>query len=192
MNTSSPLRSSPFAGLWLALLLVLAGPAAQANAPAPTEAAAKYEVRFMEGMIEHHMMAVHMSETCLARAIHPELKSLCSQIISTQQAEIQQMQAWLAMWYGIPSHMHPMNPGHHKRMEKLASLTGAQFEIEFMQQMIRHHRGAIVEASQCLKRAYHDELLDMCAGIIETQLAEIRLMQSWLCSWYGICRKSAM
>jgi uncharacterized protein (DUF305 family) len=192
MNAPRPARSIPFARFWTALLLVLLVPVARANAPAPTEAAARYEIRFMQDMIEHHMMAVHMSETCLARAVHPELQALCGRIVATQQAEIQQMQAWLALWYGIPSHMHPMNPGHHKRMEKLASLTGAQFEIEFMQQMIRHHRGAIVEASRCLQRAYHDELSTVCAGIIEAQLAEIRLMQNWLCAWYGICRRSAM
>lgn len=176
--------------LWMALLLVLLAPLTQASAPAPTTEAAKYEMRFMEDMIEHHMMAVHMSEACLARAVHPELQAVCGQIISAQTAEIQQMQAWLALWYGIESYMPRMKPGHEMQMEKLASLSGAQFEIEFMQQMIRHHRKAIIEASQCLQRAYHDALLDLCANIIETQLAEIRQMQSWLCAWYGICRKN--
>jgi uncharacterized protein (DUF305 family) len=192
MNSPISARSLPFVRRWLALLLVVSVPFAHANAPAPTVEAAKYEIRFMQDMIEHHMMAVHMSQICLEKAIHPELKAMCSEIISAQTAEIQQMQAWLATWYGVEFYIPMMKPGQEKQMERLASLAGAQFEIEFMQEMIRHHRGAIVEASQCLKRAYHDALLDMCANIIEAQLAEIRQMQSWLCSWYGICKKSAM
>jgi uncharacterized protein (DUF305 family) len=190
MSARRPVLSNLLARLWTALLVALLVPVVHANAPAPAPEASKYEIRFMEGMIEHHMMAVHMGELCLTRAVHSELQATCSQIITTQTQEIQQMQAWLAAWYGIAPAHPMMNPGHEKQMQRLASLSGAEFEIEFMRQMIRHHRGAIVEASHCLNRAYHDELLTLCANIIEAQLAEIRMMQSWLCSWYGLCRQS--
>jgi uncharacterized protein (DUF305 family) len=170
------------------IVLAAAGLPARANAPAPEPATAEYEVRFMEDMIEHHMMAVHMSEVCLAKAVHPELRQLCEQIIAVQQQEIATMEQWLAAWYGVSNHEHRMNPGHHHRMEKLAALSGASFEIEFMKEMIRHHRMAVVKASQCAERAYHDALQDLCEGMASSQLAEIRQMEDWLCAWYGLCR----
>ena len=54
--------------------------------------------------------------------------------------------------------------------------------------MIRHHRTGVVKAAQCVGRAVHAELQDLCAGIVRTQLAEIEQMQAWLCAWYGLCR----
>jgi uncharacterized protein (DUF305 family) len=40
-------------------------------------------------------MAVMMAEMCTMKAIHPELLSLCQNIIASQSAEITMMQAWL-------------------------------------------------------------------------------------------------
>jgi uncharacterized protein (DUF305 family) len=86
------------------------------------------------------------------------------------------------------THEPDMTPGEMRQMDKLASLSGAEFEIEFMETMIKHHRQAIIEGEMCLKRAYHDELKGLCENIIATQSAEIAQMQQWLCEWYDRCR----
>lgn len=62
----------------------------------------------------------------------------------------------------------------------------AQYEIEFMQQMIDHHTSAVVMAELCLKRAVHEELIEMCEQMIEDQTEEIEMMSEWLSEWYGI------
>ena len=142
----------------------------------------------MENMIDHHAMAVHMGEMCLAKAVHQELRAMCQEIVTSQQQEIATMQQWLNAWYGIANYQPEMTPGHMNQMEKMSMLSGAEFEIEFMQMMIRHHRMAVVKGSQCIARAYHDELQDMCTDIVTTQLAEIKQMEEWLCNWYGMCR----
>jgi uncharacterized protein (DUF305 family) len=140
-------------------------------------------MEFLTGMIDHHHMAVEMAKMCLDRAVHPTLRSLCEEIIAAQSAEIHEMHAWLQDWYGV-SHEPMMKPGDMRAMEKLASLGGAEFEIAFMEMMIKHHRAAIREADRCLDRASHDELLSMCADIITSQSAEIEQMREWLCDWY--------
>lgn len=89
------------------------------------------------------------------------------------------MQVWLDGWYGL-EYEPEMKPGDMNQMEKLAVLNGAEFEIEFMEMMIKHHSKAIKEGEQCLKRAYHPDLLELCGDIIEAQTAEIDLMESWL------------
>jgi uncharacterized protein (DUF305 family) len=157
------------------------------SAPAPTQSAAQYEQKFLIDMIDHHQMAVMTAEMCVDKAIHPELAALCADIISTQSAEISQMQTWLANWYGT-NYEPQINPGHMKQMQKLAALSGDEFEIMFMEMMIRHHRTAVQKGGQCIDRAYHQELIDLCHNIVETQTAEIELMESWLCAWYSICR----
>lgn len=173
----------------LALTLVIAGLAvvpALADAPAPDRSTARFEVKFMEDMIDHHHMAVMMAELCLTRATeHAALRDMCQNIIMTQMQEIEEMQTWLKQWYGVD--YEPMMSGMGS-MQRLERLTGAEFEIAFMLMMIRHHEGAIREANKCLDRAYHGELEGLCQNIIATQSAEIQQMQTWLCDWYAICK----
>lgn len=157
------------------------------SAPAPSPSAANFEIKFMTDMIDHHQMAIEMAEICLDKAVHEELRTTCQNIIATQSAETQQMQSWLQDWYGI-TYEPVMKPGDEKMMERLASLSGAEFEIAFMEMMIKHHEKAIKEGRHCLDRAYHAELREMCEDIIATQSAEIAQMQTWLCQWYGECR----
>ena len=159
---------------------------ASGDGPAPKKGTAQFEIRFMKNMIDHHHMAVMMAELCEERAITEDLFELCMQIEEAQSAEIEEMQSWLLDWYGIT-----YEPQMHRKMEgeleELAALEGEEFEIEFMLMMIEHHEVAIKEAQKCGRKAYHEELLELCHNIIETQSAEIALMESWLCDWYDIC-----
>jgi uncharacterized protein (DUF305 family) len=141
-----------------------------ADAPAPDKQTAKFEIKFMENMIDHHAMAVMMAEMCTMMAVHPELIAMCEDIIATQSAEIEMMQMWLQDWYGI-TYEPDMHMGE---MEGYMKMDPAQFEEWFMKRMISHHATAIKEAEDCLEEAYHPELLS-------------NTMQAWLCEWYGVC-----
>lgn len=159
---------------------------ASAAEPAPDRSEAVFEIRFMTDMIDHHAMAVMTAELCLERAIHPELIATCEEIKEVQLEEIATLQTWLQEWYGV-EHEPEMTPGGQTQMEKLASLSGAEFEIEFMKGMIRHHWLAVVRARQCQDRAYHPELIEACEAMEAMQLAEIEMMGTWLCEWYDVC-----
>lgn len=158
-----------------------------ASAAAPSPAQANYEIKFMQDMIDHHMMAIMMAQLCLEKAVHTELRALCTEIIAAQRAEIEQMQAWLQAWYGI-SYEPQMTPGAMQHMEKMAALSPAEFEVAFMEMMIKHHTKAVKKGEQCLDKAYHADLEQLCQDIIAAQTREIALMESWLCAWYGICK----
>ena len=167
----------------LGTLLLACGPVMAAD-PAPTPAAAHFEVKFMTDMIDHHHMAVMMAEHCLMAAVRPELKTLCQNIIDTQTKEIHMMHSWLESWYDIT---YKPDMKMHGDMRHMMSMTGEMFEIEFMQMMIRHRFKAVKEAEQCERRVYHTELIHLCHNIEATQTQEIRQMQTWLCAWYSIC-----
>lgn len=166
--------------------LVVASPS-WANEPAPDPDTAGFEVDFLTMMIDHHQMAVHMSELCLERAVHPQLLALCEDIMTTQAAEIEQMQAWLADWYGVEHEPSMDHPGHHQEMAHLATLSGEAFEVAFLQMMTEHHATAVSEGLECLREAGHPELRRLCAGIVSSQTREIVRMQVWLCRWFGAC-----
>ena len=188
MLFSSITRRTPFHTLALAITaLIFATLPGQANQPAPDQGTAKFEIRFLTGMIDHHHMAVMMAELCAGRVVHAELQSLCDSIRASQSEEIQEMQVWLRDWYGI-NYQPQMKPGDQRMLADMAEMSGAEFEIEFMEMMIKHHSAALKEAQTCERRAFHPELRQLCQNIISTQSQEISQMRNWLCVWYGICK----
>ncbi|GAB4530034.1 MAG: DUF305 domain-containing protein [Anaerolineae bacterium] len=59
------------------------------------------EIRFLEGMIDHHQMALDMAEHCLEQTESEVVHAICQSVIDAQTPEIEQMQAWLLEWYNI-------------------------------------------------------------------------------------------
>jgi len=176
--------------LTVALVAALAGlvgvtGSATAGEPAPDQRTARYEVDFLTGMIDHHTMAVHMAMMCQDKAVHDELRQMCEDIAASQQQEIETMQGWLGDWYGVTYAPEMRMDG---RMKRLMSASGGEFEVLFMESMIRHHTRAVREAQACQERAYHPELVQMCDDIESVQVREIETMSAWLCEWYDRCR----
>lgn len=90
-----------FGVLALCLAVLVAVPVTTADAPTDGRVG-RAELRYMEGMIDHHQMAIDMALDCLAREdISDTLRAECQNILDTQQPEIEQMQAWLLAWYNV-------------------------------------------------------------------------------------------
>ena len=61
---------------------------------------ADFDRMFLQMMIPHHEAAITMAQQALTQAEHPEIKTLAQGIVTTQQAEIGEMQGYLRAWYG--------------------------------------------------------------------------------------------
>ena len=58
----------------------------------------EYDKVFLAGMITHHEGAVQMAQIALTSAKHQKIKDMANNIISDQNKEITQMQAWQTAW----------------------------------------------------------------------------------------------
>lgn len=87
-------------GLVTVLVIVIGGSAVLAHEPSEGRAG-RSELRFLEGMIDHHQMALDMANDCLAKATTESVKSLCQNVITAQRREILTMRGWLLSWYGM-------------------------------------------------------------------------------------------
>jgi len=60
----------------------------------------EFDLRFINAMIPHHEGAWVMAEDLKTKSSRPEMQTLAADIISAQQAEIDQMKTWRQSWYG--------------------------------------------------------------------------------------------
>ena len=66
-----------------------------------TDESVPFDQRFLTAMISHHQGAINMATMAQIHAVHAEIHPMAAAIITTQQAEIEQMQTWLMEWFGV-------------------------------------------------------------------------------------------
>lgn len=83
-------------GFALGALTNLLSPEKQSTITVP--AADSVDVGFAQDMLVHHGQAVEMASTALTKSTDNEVRTVAFDILTTQQNQIGQMQAWLTMW----------------------------------------------------------------------------------------------
>lgn len=143
---------------------------------------------FIVQMIPHHEGAIEMAKIALAKSKRPEILSLANGIIEAQESEIDAMRSWYESWFGSAPPEGGMGMMHMGGMEgdveALQRVPAAEFDREFMLQMIPHHEMAIMMAQMLLAATERDEMKQLADNIITSQAREIQMMRSWLDSWY--------
>jgi len=156
--------------------------------------AGRSEVRFMEGMIDHHQMALDMAADCLKKAETAEVKKLCQGVIEAQTPEIKQMQSWLKDWYKVDYQSKPMDKmsdmggmqmdgmggdpsGMMGMFAGFSQLKGRDYEIAWLESMIDHHDDAVHMSNRILKVVQHADLKKLAEQIVKDQTAEIQNME---------------
>jgi len=155
------------------------------------------DVHFMSGMIQHHAQAVLVAGWAPTHGASPALRALCERIVVGQRDEIVLMRRWLDDRHepvpsADPSHM--MMPGMDSSMlmpgmltaaelNRLDSARGPEFDRLFLQDMIRHHQGAITMVNQLFasRGAGEEEpVFRFAANVFADQTTEIERMQRML------------
>jgi uncharacterized protein (DUF305 family) len=109
--------------------------------------------RFTDAMVPHHQGAIHMAEVALEDAEHPELLQLAENVISTQQAEIEELRSIKEQEFGTSEVPMQMSPEEMEMMgmEDPAELAKQwPFDEAFINAMIPHHESAIEVAQVAL------------------------------------------
>lgn len=192
----------------IVLLVVLVAVPVYADAPVSGRAG-RAEVRFLEGMIDHHQMALDMAGDCLAKATTDSVRAVCQNVVNAQTPEIEMMRGWLLDWYGIeyaPMAMaeimtlmesgvgedmamghgnHTTNPATDMpmmmgMMSGLDRVEGLDYDIAWLEAMIDHHDDALNMSGRILRYAEHEDLRALAQRIIDDQTAEIESMETML------------
>jgi uncharacterized protein (DUF305 family) len=159
------------------------------GAPAETSA----EAGFSRDMKVHHAQAVQMAEIVRDKTESEEIRTMAADIALTQQAQIGQMQGWLAVW-GLPATSrepamtwmgHPTEgrmPGmaSPEELNDLQRASPEEADVLFLQLMIPHHEAAIPMSEAVLKEIDRPEVERLAGAIAASQQGEIEMMKGLL------------
>jgi uncharacterized protein (DUF305 family) len=144
--------------------------------------------RFIDAMVPHHQGAIAMAEVALKNAEHEEIIELSRNIISTQQAEIEELKSIKKEEFGtsqVPMEMSPQQTrgmGMMMNPEQLAHRK--PFDRAFIDAMIPHHQSAIEMARVALENSNNPKIKELAQNIVSAQQREIEQLQAWRREWY--------
>ena len=178
-----------------------------ADAP-PTDTSA--EAGFARDMQVHHQQGVELAMIVRDESDDPDVRLLAYDIATTQAQQSGQLYGWLRSWglsqagtepsmtwmtrptadgaaaheaHDADAHLPgaPM-PGlaTPEQVAALRAATGVDAERRFLELMIAHHRGAIEMADAALARSSNDVVVPFARSIVQSQEAEIALMEDLL------------
>lgn len=93
--------------------------------------------------------------------------------------------AALTVSVGAQMNMGTMGAMGDSSTKALAKLNSKAYDIAWMSQMIEHHRGAVDMSKVCIKTCVDKDVKMAAQKIINAQDKEIKLMNTWLKSWYN-------
>jgi uncharacterized protein (DUF305 family) len=208
-GSTGPLRAALLAVIAVGLVLlggglaVVLGIGRDGGAVVPT--ADSVDAGFSRDMATHHLQGVEMANLALERSEDLDVRQLAFDISSTQTNQTGRMQGWLSLW-GVPptggetmawmagdgGHGHAMTddglmPGMATEAElaELRSLSGTDFDVEFLRLMIRHHQGGLEMAEYAAENAEVPAVARLARTIAETQSAETGTMADMLAARGG-------
>lgn len=161
------------------------------------------DVAFATDMIQHHAQALSMVDLTVTRSLDPEVQQLAEDIRAAQGPEIETMSDWLQEWdEEVPATMRDhSNAGHDMEgmgdsmegmesdmpgmmsgddFDELENASDAEFQALWLEMMVEHHEGAVEMAEAQQADGQYRPAVELAGTVVETQTAEIELMQGLL------------
>ncbi len=155
------------------------------------------EAGFARDMSTHHAQAVEMGLMAFQQGQDAEIRQVGGDIATGQQGEIGTMQTWLRSWKLDPTGDQPpmawmpdgaqsvkngLMPGMAtpEEMAKLRAAQGREFDILFLQMMIRHHIGGVHMIDGILDHGHDDDVLAVAQVMKNTQQTDLTNLQAAL------------
>jgi uncharacterized protein (DUF305 family) len=152
-------------------------------------AGSTYDLRWIDGMVQHHTGALRMSEFVFDIGV-PGVGSLGREIWRDQAQEIKAMGQWRKAWYPqapvYPVALRPggdpnaladlvrMSTAQIQAMQMMASIPTPENRVTwFLEGMLHHHGGALLMAHDALEKSSNPTIRRLARGIIVAQRREI-------------------
>ncbi|GAA3461554.1 DUF305 domain-containing protein [Saccharothrix longispora] len=189
-------------GAAIGLLVKLPG---QDDTPS-TPAADSVDVGFLQDMAAHHLQGVTMANLARDKTTDSTIRQLAFDIQSTQLEQVGRMKGWLSLWGHQEqsvdgTHMKWMTGSAHdhssaadagtttalmpgmastQELNKLRGLSGPEFDVYFLQLMLRHHQGGAPMAQYAAGHAGQSVVRTLADNMLGSQTSESAYMRQLL------------
>ena len=147
------------------------------------------DIAFIDAMVPHHQGAIAMAKVALKNAEHEEIQQLSRNIMSTQQAEIEELKAIKKEEFGtsqVPMEMSPQQmQGMGMMMNPQEQANREPFDKAFIDAMIPHHQSAIYMAQVAQEESKIPAIKELAENIVDAQKREIEQMKQRRKQWYS-------
>ncbi|MFC6224908.1 DUF305 domain-containing protein [Hymenobacter artigasi] len=136
-------------------------------------------------MVLHHEAAIKMAQEELKSGTNQEMKTTAQTIITNQQAEITQFNAFLSGHQPRQPLVPQFSQLQKTNMDKMMAssdkrtITG-RADYDFAQLMVDHHQAAIDNSEALLVHGRETTTRTLAQAIIADQRQEIKELQDWL------------
>ena len=159
-------------------------------------AGSTYDLRWIDGMVQHHTGALRMSEYVFDIGV-PGVGALGKEIWRDQAQEIKAMGQWRKAWYpqapvypvtlkagGNPDSLADlirMSPSQIEAMRMSGSAPSRDSRVTwFLEGMLQHHGGALIMAHDALEKSANPTIRRLARNIILAQRKEIVQLRGML------------
>lgn len=127
-------------------------------------------------MIPHHVVGVKLLDDAAIRTNDVRLRRLVFEMQGYHHAEIHELEAMADEWSVAPREVFP---GYIDTADfaDLARASGVDYDVLWLNLMIRHHDGALQLANDALQRSTSSRVSEMAEATLLTQSREVSLMQ---------------
>jgi uncharacterized protein (DUF305 family) len=170
-------------GCFVVIAVLAAGCATPAaNQPAPN---GQTDVWFTQHMVPHLLQDISIAYLTRDRLADPQLTRLADRIHRRGQAQVAELQGWLAD-RGLAPHGHSHQRADTLRrsdLERLSRLDGAALDLAFVKVMTaRHHAGGKLAATEARDGSV-PEVRQLARQLLAEQQAQIGKLQTWRRAW---------
>ena len=135
----------------------------------------KSEEDFLRNMIPHHEEAVKTATEVLERGSdNTAVQALARSIVTDQTTEIKAMRTWYKTWYNKD---YTADGSYKPMMRDLSKLSGTELDRVFLEDMIKHHMGALMMAKSVTPFITHPEIKTLTENILTSQSKQIDEMR---------------
>jgi uncharacterized protein (DUF305 family) len=144
------------------------------------------DIRFAQGGLGHHAQAVELAEIALdpKAGARPEVLAL-GKAITAPSPEFTAIEGLLTTW-GQPLELEKEEMKKMEGMatpetiDKLATLTGEEFDTTFLTTLVTHHEGAIKMAEKAIAEGSNPELRPIAEKLLALRTSELVAIKALL------------
>ncbi len=156
-------------------------------------ASVEFDQLYIDMMMPHHQSVIALAQAAGDRLTDERLQTIAANIITAQEAEIEELRGYREQWYGSLDPM-PMDEGMMDMMMEMmpgmgdmasmqtqmdpealvSTFCGAEDpDLAFIDLTIPHHEMAVMASEAALEQATHDEIRTIAERVIQDQHREI-------------------